>query len=472
MAKTTFRTSLIFLGCTLILLAGGLLAWISHQPNHPRVVQAERWPLLGPLVVFLREAYRPPETLLVGGPRRRTDSDFGSVPASGVPGLPPWQGPPSYVWVRDGDVLRSEPSADAPELQRFDAIANVARLDRQGDWFRVWRLGVEGWVHLPGYQDDADDPPWGEEPEAPGPLAPVTVDADLLADALALMDGAEVLEARFGPYRAYADFEDRDLFELLSSLAAQVEPLWIRRHGLQPLGEPESVIVLYRRQAPYRKLERQSDQLRGLDAEGFAGFGLIATYVGAKSHEDVAATLVHEICHRIHRRAIGPALPPWLEEGLADDLALSRLEVGGTTVRLDPSGYSGERVVTPTVGGAELRFTQGLAALWSLKEEILRGEMPLLTQLTDLDRDAFLDPAGGKIERRLRYDAVALWVRYLVSAEAGRYRNGWRRFLRSVAEGGPVTGAALVESLGVGADDLEAGFRTWVVKESRAHVGQ
>ena len=462
-AKTTLRTAVIFLACASVLVAGGLLAWISHQPNHPYVVKAESWPAVGPLVVYLREAYRPAEVVRVGGPR----SEHEPRRRSTVPGLPPWEGAPDYVWVRDGSVLQNEPMPGADRVLRFDAISNVARLERQGDWFRVWHRGVEGWVHLPGYEEDTDDPPWGEEPEPPVPVAPVAADADLLADALSFMVGDDVVETQFGPYRAYADFEDPSLFALLSSIASQVEPLWQRRHGLTPLGEPASVVVLYRREASYRALERSSDQLRGLDAEGFAGFGLVVTYAGRKEPVDVAATLVHEICHRIHRRALGPALPIWLEEGLADDLALSRITDG----QLDPSGYSGLRITKRTASGAQLRFTQGLAALWNLKEEVLRGRMPLLTQLTDLDREAFLDPSAGLGERRLRYDAMALWVRFLVSAEEGRHLEGWHRFLRGIAEGGPVTVEALLESIGEPADELEAAFRTWVVLESRAFVG-
>lgn len=463
--RTGLRTAVIFGSCALVLASAGLLAWVSHQPDHPRLVAAESWPLVGPLVMTLRQAYQPPETLKVGGPRERALQSPRAEAAALE--LPPWEGTPGYVWVRDGMVLLTEPSSDAPEIVRFDAISNVARLERRGDWFHVWRRGVAGWVHMPGYDEEPGDPPWGEEPEAPGPLAPAPPDPEHLERALALME--EPRETQFGPYRAFVDFDDPELFRLLSSVAAQVEPLWSRRHGLEPRGEPESVVVLYQNPADYRLLERASDQLRGLDAEGFAGFGMVATYVGGKSDEAVAATLVHEICHRIHRRALGPALPPWLEEGLADDLALSRLDGG----RLDPSGFSGRRITErASDGGARIRFTQGLAALWNLKEEILRGQMPLLTRLTDLDRDAFLDPSAGMGDRRLRYDAMALWVRYLVSADDGRHRQGWQRFLRGIAEGGPVTSGALLDSLGVPADELEADFRTWVVRESRNVLGE
>lgn len=466
LTRSGLRTALTFLCCLVVLASGGLLAWISHQPNHPLLVTAERWPVVGPVVMSLRQAYQPPETVKVGGPReRRLDEPRAEAEALG---LPPWEGTPGYVWVRDGMALRTEPSSDAREILRYEAITNVARLERRGDWFRVWRRGIEGWVHMPGYEEEPETPPWGEEPEAPGPLPPAPPSSEDLERALALMDG-QPMEVRLGPYRAFVDFDDAKLFELLSSVAMQVEPLWTRRHGLKPLGTPESVVVLYQNPTNYRMLERATDHLRGLHAEGFAGFGLIATYVGARGDEEVATTLVHEICHRIHRRALGPALPPWLEEGLADDIALSRLDGD----RLDPTGYSGRRISERADdGGTRIRFTQGLAALWNLKEAILRGQMPLLTRLTDLDRDAFLDPSAGMGQRRLRYDAMALWVRYLVSADEGRHRQGWQRFLRGIADGGPVTVDALLESVGIPADDLEADYRTWVVRQSRDFVGE
>lgn len=476
-ARTSLRTGCIFLVCVVILTLGGLVAFVSHRPDHPRVVAAERWPGVGAWVVLLREVYRPAETVRVGGPTTDPPERHLARRAAEGYSLPPWDGPPGYVWVPDGATLRTEPSDGAAEIHRFDAIANVARLERRGDWFRVWRRGVEGWVHLPGYREEHDLPPWGDEPEAPGPLAPESIDPSLLAEALSFLEGAageeggtagEVVATRFGPYQAYADFDDVEIFSLLGAVAEQVEPLWVRRHGLRPSGDPASVVVLFRREAAYRALERSTDQVRGLDAEGFAGYGLVVTYVGDKSPQEVASTLVHEICHRIHRRALGPALPPWLEEGMADDLALARLDDG----RLDPGGYSGRRVTDATPRGVEIRFTQGLATLWNLKEAILRGRMPLLEDLTRLDRDAFLDPTAGRPARRLRYDAMALWVRYLLTAHGGRHRDGWQRFLRGIAEGGPATGDALLTALGAPPDALEADFRTWVVLESRKHVGE
>ena len=465
MTRSALRTALVFACCALVLAAGVLLAWVSHQPNHPRLVAAERWPMVGPVVMSLRQAYQPPETVRVGGPRSR--SPEGPQADAAALGLPPWEGTPGYVWVQDGMVLRIEPSNDAPEVLRFDSISNLARLERRGDWFRVWRRGVEGWVHMPGYEEEPEEPPWGEEPEAPGPLAPLPPSPEHLERALSLMDG-DPRETRFGPYRAYVDFDDPNSSRYCRRWRHRPSRCGAGATGWSPWASRNPSVILYQSPVSYRLLERASDQLRGLDAEGFAGFGLVATYVGGKNAQAVAATLVHEICHRIHRRALGPALPPWLEEGLADDLALSRLDGG----RLDPTGYSGRRITSEASGGVELRFTQGLAALWNLKEEILRGQMPLLTRLTDLDRAAFLDPSAGMGQRRLRYDAMALWVRYLVSADDGRHRQGWQRFLRGIANGGPVTSDALLDSLAVPADELEADFRTWVVRQSREFVGQ
>ena len=54
------------------------------------------------------------------------------------------------------------------------------------------------------------------------------------------------------------------------------------------------------------------------------------------AHPEAELSLDQERAYRhlLNRRAIGPALPPWLDEGLAEDLAQSRVEgrrvVGGT----------------------------------------------------------------------------------------------------------------------------------------------
>ena len=54
--------------------------------------------------------------------------------------------------------------------------------------------------------------------------------------------------------------------------------------------------------------------------------GLLAS---ACASADVAATLIHELVHALNTRSIGPALPPWLDEGLAEDLSYAALGPGG-----------------------------------------------------------------------------------------------------------------------------------------------
>ena len=75
------------------------------------------------------------------------------------------------VWVLPGHRIQNAPSSTAPTLFEFEAIANVTMLEKRGDWYRVYRRGLEGWVYLEGYRE-SPDPPYGRAVEPPGPLPP------------------------------------------------------------------------------------------------------------------------------------------------------------------------------------------------------------------------------------------------------------------------------------------------------------
>lgn len=121
---------------TLLGLFGGL-AWLTRHPDAEIVRRAESWPFVGPLASELRQRYVPPAPPPAAAPAE------GAAEASEIvvvePLLPPVG--EGFVWVLPGTAMHREPSPASPKILQFDAIANVVRLERRGDWFRIWRHG-------------------------------------------------------------------------------------------------------------------------------------------------------------------------------------------------------------------------------------------------------------------------------------------------------------------------------------------
>jgi hypothetical protein len=161
--------------------------------------------------------------------------------------------------------------------------------------------------------------------------------------------------------------------------------------------------------------------------------------------EGVRATLLHELVHLVNRRALGPALPPWLDEGMANDLAESAVGEGG---RLLP-GILGEVTVTD---GPRVERHLGAASRELLRRSLANGTLPPLAALTAADGETFraVEPQA------LAYAEASFLVRYLLAGElAGRFRA----FLATVAAGGDPGGEAMRETLGLSWEELEGRFR-------------
>ncbi len=437
----------LFLLLLLTLLAA--FAWLTHHPDAPILRQAERWPFVGPLASWMRESYRLPAP----APQTAEEAPVAHEVADMEP--PPAVLPPSgpRIWILPGTVLRRSPAPDGAEVLEFSAIESAVRLERRGDWFRIDRRGSEGWVFLEGY-DESGGPPFGTTPAPPRPLRPRPPDEEKLGAARRYLgDRERVLAA--GPYTLYTDSRDEVLIARLDALAAQLETVYAERYGRRPLGTPQAALVLYRTELPYRLLQRQLPRIAGLHSTGHSALGVAAFYVGENRRAEVGATLVHELVHLLNRRALGPALPPWLDEGLADDLASARVDADGT---IRPHLIGGER----RREGNKVRLNGGVAALLQLSRSMTEAGPTLLPDLLAIDWESFV-----KSDRsRLHYGASAFWVRYLLQGEGGRHRDAFRRFLAAVSEGRPATAAALGESLGQDWDALERSFRAWVLAEA------
>ena len=166
----------------------------------------------------------------------------------------------------------------------------------------------------------------------------------------------------------------------------------------------------------------------------------------------MASTFVHELVHLLNRRALGPALPPWLDEGMADDLSYSRIDEKG---ELSPARLGGSAVDM----GSVTIWKGGQAAALELRRAMLQERSVPLEGLLSLEWTSFVDP-----RQRLHYPQSALFIRYLVESE-GSLKRGFRSFLEGIAAGGPVTPDALLHHLERDWEELDNGFRSWVLEE-------
>lgn len=435
----------------LSVLLGGLagFAWLTHHPEAAWLAEAESWPLAGPLAAAFRARYLPPEG--TGGTQPGAPAGGGGrevqvvyLPETAAGEL---RGAVERIWLPEGTPLRTAPEAAAPIVGRLAAIANVPVIERRDGWARVAYRQLAGWVEAP---PEEGPPPLGSDPVPPRPVPALAPDAARLARARALL-GDERPGERLGPYPLYTDHADPHLVAFLGRAAEGVEAAYRQRYGREPLGEAAEAVVLFSREAGYRAFQEGEQRLAGLRAAGHAGYGLVALYAGGLGREEVAATLVHELTHLLNRRALGPALPPWLDEGLAGDLASSAFGPAGD---LQPDRLGG----AVRRAGDRIDFHGARASVRHLADALDAGSLVPLGELLALPWEEFVRPPLS--ERH--YAESAFLVRYLLAGEGGELASGFRAFLAAVSRGEPATAEALARHLGRPWSLTELGFRTWL----------
>lgn len=460
---------LLALVLVLGLLAG--LAWLTQHPDHPGVVGAEGWPVVGRAVAWLRAVYLPPDDS-----SQLTEEGGGEVLVPALPTSPPSTGTlvgSETVWLAPGTPLRAAPRLRAdllgavegyqelPYSERFRAQP-LPDEDRPAHWYKVWREGRPTWVR---WLDPAPgDPPLGRAPEPVRPIESLAPDPERLDLALDLL-GTDRSSGRLGPYVLYTDVIDPHVLQRLSAVAVQIEAVYRRRFGVQPVGEPAEAVVLFTHRDDYRMFQQAWTNLAGLPAAGHAGAGMVAFFVEGRQFNEMVSTLVHELVHLLNRRSLGPALPPWLEEGLAQELTWAEIDPTG---RVQPGTWGGDRVEwmerleqrSGVVVGDVV--TGGLAIYRTLPrfvETLERGVARPLDELVDLSWEEFV-----RTRRELHYLQAGLLVRFLL--EDRELRPRFRRFLADTAEGQPLTPGRLAKTLEMSWEELETRFSDWVKEEA------
>lgn len=381
------------------------VAWLSRNTDSVLVERASSWPVVGEYAKRFRARYLPPEP----GP----EEDEEMVLRFGV----------------------NEAGLEVASVSMLDA--SRLRTDRST--------------------------PLGDEPLPTLPLPGREADVDRLARARQGLTGAE-LEGSLGAYELYTDVDDAEVLSFLNRVARGVEASYVERYQLTPVGRAAETIVLYRREADYRAVQDTWGEIRGLGSHGHTGYGLVLVYVGSRPTAEVGITLVHELAHLLNRRAIGPALPPWLDEGIADDLSQCRTDDSGRLIL-------GTLAEVRTDFGETYELRQGLAALSRVAMSLAAGDR-VLPRVVNLDRQEFLRSSDSG----LHYAESAFLVRCFLADECGsKSAAAFRFFLRAISNGEAADSAALQASIGGSWSEIEADLRRfierWSVAEGLAPPG-
>ncbi len=361
------------------------------------------------------------------------------------------------IWLRPGDRLRAEPDAGSRALALVDAAVEVAVLERRPGWTRVRYGDRLGWVALGGAEEAAAGG-WASR-TAPDPWR-------LEMARAALGEGGEA--GQLGPFRLRTDVTDRALLRFLGGVAGELSAAYRTRYGLDPGPEAGEVVILFAGEASYREYDRQTSATADLRAGGHASRGLVALFAGDKERGDIAAVLVHELTHLLNRRTLAATPAPWLEEGMANDLAFCRLDRSGRPV-LGSLGGRSVVVEHPVwlAGGEsridrEIRLQGPLASLSLVRDRRREGDGPPLEVLTDLEWSEFLEPA----DRARRYDESAFLVRYLLEGD-DELAAAFRGYLADLASGAAAGHEPLAGRLGRGWPELERGFSGWLSRRAK-----
>ncbi|MCH9649761.1 MAG: hypothetical protein K0U98_16095 [Deltaproteobacteria bacterium] len=436
---------------TLLLVAFAGLVWLTYHPEAEILTQAEDIPVVGSWATHLRRIYLPKKPRIESprepGSSRVDEASPQSIPAIELRGL---EARP-FEWFRDGAPIFDAPLEGAQEIGQVVGIRRLVLWEQREGWAAVRTKGVHGWIHLDA-SSILNEPPLGRATKPVLALDGRAPDPDRLRRALEKFPELPK-EMNFGPYKTYTDLDNSTLLAFLNRVAENLETSYRERTLLAPRGQAHEVVLLFAHEASYREFQQTESRLEGLDSRGHAETGMAALFVGESDTSEIAATLVHELAHLLNRRSIGPALPPWLDEGIAEDLASSRLAADGT---LQLGSLRGQASLQGTV----VSYSGAFAALRQLQERASLDDLPPLRKLVDQDWHTFVADS----HRTFNYAHSALWVRFLFSGDPV-LPTSFREFLDAVAKGEPVHSAHLEQRLDRSWAQLDREFRAWLEGE-------
>ncbi len=361
-------------------------------------------------------------------------------------------------WADPGTRLYSRADPSSAVLATIDVAVELEILARHGHWIEVRYASWKGWIATrDAAEAEVADP--GFDPE---------LDAWRLELAREILNQGTAATSQtprqLGSFNVLTDVENRRLLRFLADIASHLPAAYSDRFGIELIPGSAETIILFSREEDYRVYESRVRPETDRGTLGHADQGLAVLYVGRQGADDVAAVLVHELTHVLNRRHLRESLPPWLEEGMAHDLAFCRIDGLG---QLELATLGGRSVVVEEhfyQPGGFMDFDRsihvsGPRASWSLLRKHWReGNAHSLERLTDLISREFFDPE----DRPLRYDASTFLIRYLIDGQGGELADSFRSYLAALAAGDSEQTPNLLSFLAKDWSELEQGFTTWL----------
>lgn len=340
--------------------------------------------------------------------------------------------PQETAAVPAGARLRERPHPDSAVIEILESSVELPVLAQKGSWLQV-RFGAWlGWVRISGNEIDARL----EVPADP--------DLDRLSRALGLL-GDSTVPTSLGPFTLYTDVTDGPLLAYLSAVARGVLPAYRERFGLDPGPVTNEVVVLLAEEKDYRQFESTELRIAATESQGYTTEGLSILFTDRQSKDAIRAVLIHELTHLLNRRAFITEIPPWLEEGMAQDLAFCRVSHEGH-IRLG------------TLSTVETH----LAIL--LEDWNSSAHLDVI-ELLSLDPETFIELEG----RPLRYSESAFLIRYLLDGRDAQLRAGFLRFLSQLTTSELSDSVSLFEELGSEPSTIESGFYRFLASQAKAY---
>jgi len=347
-----------------------------------------------------------------------------------------------------GTQLRQQPRPDSPVLEILEMSVELPVLERRDGWIKV-RFGVwQGWVH-PGVDPAA----------AAGNLSfSLAPDDQRLLHARVLL--GEGVESRpLGPFVLYSDVRDEPLLAWLGSVAIDIFRAYRERFGLDPGSEVHEIVVLFADEADYRSFVSVESRIAQADSRGYTSEGLSVLFTGEHDRASLVSVFIHELTHLLNRRVFRSETPPWLEEGIAEDLAFSRVDQQGQIQLGTLAGASLQGLADRYSHGEPRAHVSALIAAWATPSR------PDLATLVTMDWDDFIHPGN----RAIHYAASAMMVRYFLDGGKEGLRRGFSEFLREVSHADLSGSVSLWEDLAATPQEIEKDLHRFVLKEARAY---